>query len=56
MQENYKIFKDLIQTVLLNVLEILNKKKALKMKKSSENDQSAGHFQRVFFAFFRPRP
>ena len=36
--------------VLLFVLEILKKqKKALKMKKRSENDQSTGHFQSVFF-------
>ena len=43
MQENYEIFKDLIQ---LFVLEIL--------KKSSENGQSTGLF-RAFFLFF-PSP
>ena len=39
LQENYELFKDLIQTVtsFTVVLEIL--------KKSSENDQLTGHFQ-----------
>ena len=46
MQENYEIFKDLIQTVgftllaLLFVLEILKKKKKV--------NQSTGHFQSFF--------
>ena len=66
MQENYEIYKDFIQTcgllllVLLFVLKL--KKEALKMKiealkKSSENDQSSGHFQSFFFfSFSSPRP
>ena len=48
MQEHYEIFKDLTQTVgLLYWYYCL--KKALKMIKSSENDQSTGHFQSFFF-------
>ena len=39
--------------VLLFIMEILKKKKALKMKKSSKNDQSTtGHFQSFFSSFF----
>ena len=55
MQENYKIFKDLIQTVgllllvLLFVLEILKKE-----NKTSENNQLTGHFQSFFSFFFCP--
>ena len=56
MQENYEIFKDLIQTVgLLFVLEIFFKKNSEnEKKKSSENDQSSGHFQSFFSLFFHP--
>ena len=55
MQENYEIFKDLIQTVgvyltsFIVFMEILKKKGS--EKKSSENDQSTGHF-RVFSLLF----
>ena len=42
--------------VLLFFLEILKKekKKTKLWKKSSENDQSTGHFQSFFIYFFRP--
>ena len=53
MQENYEIFKDLTQTVGLLYKFYCIKKKLWKWKKSSENDQSTGHFQ-SFFLFFRP--
>ena len=34
------------------LLDIFKKKKALKMKKSSKNDQLTGHFQSFFIYFF----
>ena len=51
-RKNDKIFKNLLHTVGLPyqfLLEILKKK-----KKSSENDQLTGHFQRFLIYFFVP--
>ena len=65
MQENYEIFKDLMQTAGLLYLfwrYLKKKKKSSEMKKKnkkkiSEDDQSTGHFQSFFsfyFFYFRP--
>ena len=51
MPENYELFKDLIQTVGLLYLSITVCSGVIK-KKSSENDQSTGHFQSFFSSFF----
>ena len=41
-------------TVFLDILIKKEKKKHSENKKSSENDQLAGHFQSFFIYFFRP--
>ena len=54
MQVNYKIFKDLIQTVgLLYLFYCLFWRYII--KKISENDKLSGHFQRFFFVSSNPK-
>ena len=55
MQENYEIFKDLIQTMVYFASytvcsgDIKKGKSSENEKESSEKDQSTGHFQSFFF-------
>ena len=63
MQENYEIFKDLIQSVCLLTSFTVCSRDIKKKEKSSENDQVTGHFQSFFltghfqsFFFSSPRP
>ena len=51
IQENYEIFKGSIQTVGLTRFTVCSEDSK---KKSSENDQTTGHFQ-SFFSFSHPR-
>ena len=58
MQENYEIFKDLIQMLVYFIsLTVCSGdiKKKKKKKKNSENDQSTGYFQ-SFCPFFLRHP
>ena len=55
MQENYEIFKDLIQTVgLLYLFNVCSGDIYIK-KTTSENDQLTGHFQSIFFPSTDPK-
>ena len=58
-RKNDEMYKDLIMLVYLTSFTVffwrISPKEALKMKKSSENDQLTGHFQSFFYLFlFRP--
>ena len=65
MQENYELFKDLIQSMLVYFTSLIvcsgdikqkKKNSENEKKKKKSNDQSTGHFQSFFSFSFFPTP